>query len=131
MARKSTRVNSGLGGRPNRDVRHTSGLIKQEQPQEEIITDEENSDVVYNSIVSTLETNASNISTWLEKVGGDDPLKALTIYLQLLEYHTPKKQRVDTKRDESNQVVVELENIEMYKNRKETNKKNYGADFPE
>ena len=53
MARKSTRVNSGLGGRPNRDVRHTSGLIKQEKPQEEIITDEENSDVVYNSIVST------------------------------------------------------------------------------
>ncbi len=138
MARKSTRVNSGLGGRPNRDVRHKSGMIETTKPTQiaeiaDDIDDEEEDDVLA-SVVSTLKDHKDSISKWLKKVGDEEPLKALTIYIQLLEYHTPKKQRVDGKNDKDNQSQIVMEGTSEFEKRKAEKEQKklsqYGNDFP-
>lgn len=118
--RKSTRAKSGTGGRPNKDVRHTNHDTRL-APDGHTITKEEleQDDDIRETIRLALVKNLPNVSTWLEKVGDDDPKGALTMFRDFTEFVLPKLQRTDSKLDSSNPVQVIFESVAGFQARKE------------
>lgn len=124
--RKSTRVKSGLGGRPKGDgVRHTTSHRQQEpdieelSPDDAIHRDEEIEDDIREAIRVAVTSNMKNISKWIKQVGEDDPKGALTMMKDYIEFVLPKLQRTDSKLDSSNPIELKFETIDDYKLRRE------------
>ena len=129
MQKKSVRVTTGKGGRPKGNgVRHSSGNVKTEPEAHELqeVEIEKEEDDIRESIREALLENTKNIKVWLEQIGMQDPLKALTLYKDLAEFIVPKMQRTDSKIDPSAPLQLHLETIDNFKKRqedKETEKK--------
>lgn len=123
MPKKSVRVNSGLGGKPNRPVRHTTSNVNDIIPEVtvthsvEAIIEEEGD--IRETIRKALLDNLPNLSSWLSRVGEDDPLKGLTAFRDFAEFILPKLQRTDSKLDTASPLQLNLESISSFKKRKE------------
>ena len=132
--KKSVRVNSGRGGRPNRDVRHTTSAVNEIKPQithsiEEEIKEE---DDIRETIRKALTDNLKNLSSWLTAVGEEDPLKGLTAFRDFAEFVLPKLQRTDSKIDPASPLQLNMESITSFKKRKEeeNDKRSKGTQIP-
>ena len=127
MAVKSKRTKSGLGGCPNRPVKH-------EQPREQTVTPDsetelpdiinialangEIADDIRETVRAALKDSAKNISKWLADVGEEQPARALALYKDMMEYLVPRMQRTDSKIDPSSPVNVIFELTDSYEERK-------------
>lgn len=134
--KKSVRVNSGRGGRPNRDVRHSTSNVNEIVPDvkithsiEEEIKEE---DDIRETIRKALTDNLKNLSAWLTAVGEDDPLKGLTAFRDFAEFVLPKLQRTDSKIDPASPLQLNMESITSFKKRKEeeNDKRSKGTQIP-
>lgn len=137
--RKSTRTQSGAGGRPTGNgPRHTDP-----KKRPEVVTDFEDipkpsketdeGDVIKNTIRKALEKNMKHLTSWLEEVGESDPKAALTIFMGLSEFVTSKVSRVDSIADTKPPVKVNYESTAAYQARmkaKELKSKPETNDFP-
>lgn len=56
-------------------------------------TPNKNTVSVREAIAVFAEDNVGKLQEWLDKIGGDDPVKAADLYVRLLEYHVPKLAR--------------------------------------
>ena len=116
----------GLGGRPK-----GSGPRHEKASSEPVVVDSTITGVedvveiddIRESIRKVLNKNASKLEGWLEQIGQDDPLKALTLYKDLAEFIVPKLQRSDSKVDPSSPVQIHFETIDAHKARLEEKKK--------
>lgn len=122
MPKKSVRVNSGLGGKPNRPVRHTTSNVNEVVPEvtvthsTEAVIEEED---IREDIRKALMFNAKYIITSLEKLGEEDHKAFLTAYKDYAEFILPKLQRTDSKLDTASPLQLNLESISSFKKRKE------------
>jgi len=121
MVKKSVRVTTGRGGRPKGNgVRHSTGEVKSDVEHDSIEVEiEKEEDDIRESIREALLENTKNIKVWLEQIGMQDPLKALTLYKDLAEFIVPKMQRTDSKIDPSAPIQLHLETIDTFKKRQE------------
>lgn len=125
MAKPSTRTNSGLGGRPTGGgVRHNTHQSDTTVPEATVDFIPEETDDIREAIRSALVKNTTNIESWLSAVGIEDPVRALTLYIQLSEFVLPKLQRTDSKIDPSSPVNLVFETIQQHKERKQIKPKN-------
>ena len=127
--RKSTRIKSGLGGRPRGSgVRHTTSHVQQDSdieertPDEIIHHNEEIEDDIRETIRVALVENQSKLAQSLARVAEDDPKAFLSAYKDYAEFILPKLQRTDSKLDSSNPLELKFESIEDYQKRKEREK---------
>ena len=124
--KKSVRVQSGRGGRPNRPIRHDSGIVDSDDkggieeltPDDDIHRVEEIEADIREEIRLALVENLPNIKGWITAVGIDDPKGALSIMKDYIEFVLPKLQRTDSKMDSANPVILNFETIEDYELRK-------------
>jgi hypothetical protein len=52
-----------------------------------------------------VDNNAHRLQTWLDAIAKDNPARAFTLFLSVIEYHVPKLSHVDA-RTKENLVVV-------------------------
>ena len=57
------------------------------------------------AIAEFVDNNAHRLQTWLDAIAKDNPAKAFTLFLSVIEYHVPKLSHVDA-RTKENLVVV-------------------------
>lgn len=74
-----------------------------------VSNDEGTKDSIKNAINEMLIGNLKNLATWLEDLGKDDPVKALTLFKDFSEYILPKQQRTDSKQDGTNPIMINFE----------------------
>ncbi len=63
-------------------------------------------EAIRDAIGNMLTGNLDNLKTWLEKLGEQDPIKALTIFKDFAEYVLPKQQRTDSKDGGTAPVII-------------------------
>lgn len=66
-------------------------------------------DSIKNAINEMLTGNLKNLPIWLENIGNDDPVKALTLFKDFSEYILPKQQRTDSKQDGTKPITINFE----------------------
>ncbi len=62
---------------------------------------------VREAFASLLERNAPKFDGWLNKVGTEDPARALDLVAKLAEYHVPKLQRTEVTGLNGKPIVVQ------------------------
>jgi len=137
MPKKSVRVNTGRGGRPNRAVRHSTSNVNDIIPeithQEEISTEDEEIDFnIRETIKTALVENQIHLSKALSMVAESDPKAFLTSYKDYAEFILPKLQRTDSKIDPASPLQLNMESITSFKKRKEeeNDKRSKGTQIP-
>ena len=102
----------GQGGRPKRDgAKHSKPDTEEVNPDMEVIEEPEVDlgEGVNESIRQMLEDNKGNLAGWLQRVGKDDPYKALCMFRDFSEFHLAKKQRTESKKEQVIPVKVHFE----------------------
>lgn len=119
--KKSTRRISGLGGRPNQQIRHnvtekeTSSTVEPMSEKDDISPDDD----IREAIRKLLTDNTAMLIPWLKSVGAENPSRALSLYKDLVEFVVPRLQRADGKIDPSSPVQIIFETTESLKKRKQ------------
>ena len=121
---KSVRVKSGLGGRPKgAGVRHSKSIGEHEVIPEiktkEIAEEEKEEDDIRETIRQALVANMGNLSIWLTNLGFEDPRSALTAFRDFSEFVLPKLQRTDSNINPSQPLILNMEGVDTYKQRKQ------------
>ena len=125
MVYKSKRVKSGLGGRPRgAGVRHSKSIGEHEVVPEihntEKDEEEKEEEDIRETIRKALVDNMGNLSTWLSDLGTDDPRAALVAFKDFSEFVLPKMQRTDANVNPSQPLILNMESVNSYKQRKQT-----------
>lgn len=100
MAGKGGRPKGGAAIKDNGD----KSLPKNHQVDDEM-AESANGDIL-GAINDALTSNMHNLGKWLDEIGQSDPVKAMSLYLQLAEYKLPKQQRTDSKQETTSPIVV-------------------------
>ena len=58
------------------------------------------------AIAEFVNANADRLQTWLDAIAKDNPAKAFSLFLSVIEYHVPKLSHVDARSNEKVVVVI-------------------------
>lgn len=82
------------GGEAKKTEKYGSSAVSEIIEKE--IVEAKDEEAIREAIHDMLQMTAPSIKKWLEAVGDDDPLKALTLFKDFSEFVIPKVQRTDS-----------------------------------
>lgn len=97
-----------IGGSAKKDNNDKSLPSNTVSTTNDKVDNKDESDIL-DAINNALIDNMDNLGMWLKKIGENDPVKAMSLYLQLAEYKLPKQQRADSKTSGTNPIVINFE----------------------